>query len=994
MIKIAKITLTSVIIFVFFMPLNLMSRESDALDEFNLASKVFREDKTDSALAKYENFINEYPSHSKTASAHFMAGECLFKQKKYARAATYYQRVVRKYPKEKNLYINALYRLGECNFNLGKYLRALKLFKKAMNSKNKILRAEAIYGIALCHLAVDEKEKAKNQLLELLQFYPGYQNNREVVLPLSLIMIEDGELKEALEHLKKLPDDPAALFYSGVALKNMNKIMEANVLFKEILQNDPEGPWADKAQSQIGEAFYQSKQFTLSSESFQRLLMKYPESPLRVEAIYRLASADFQNEVYGDAVLKFDKIIQNNPEHEFYYPSLYLQAETSLRQRDWALALKKFSELLAINQIAMHANFKIVWLYSRAGQYDLAIAQANQFLKDYQWGDLAAKVYLIQAFCYQNIQKFDKALRCYQKIVDLFPNSIFFEKALYLKATCYYKAKLYPELVTNIYEIVKNSPASPTIWRAKTYYWIAEGYYALEKYELAREVFEIVVRNYPDLAIVPQILQAISSCHAYEKNFEMARIFQEKALTRAMEIRDKGVSSISILEIANILFNQTQYEKSVTYYDEFIQKNPSDPKIPKALYQQGIALYRLQYYTEAIKRWQRLYSNFRSDPLASKALFQTGKTYFGLERYDNAIRAFLNLTNSYPNSEFYKDAYLQIGQAYYNRGAIENAINQYKSFVLNYPDDERVPSVLEQLQMSYYRLGKTSEELEKLVSQFPKSRFAADTYWKLGAKAFNDKDYTKAHEYFQKIILNFPESTQINKAYYYEAETCFMEEKNSEAAIAYENFITNFPKDEMTQQSRFRLGASYFKSENYSQAVVAFTDFIDLYPDSSLVKDCFLNIALSYKKSQQPNESIEAYKRYIKKFPDDPKMSFAQMQVGLQYEAQQKFKEAIDSFRDVSKVDRMAHLEALFYIGRSYHQLKVPEEEEKVYSEMMGLTPRNNEFRIAGLLRLAEIYENSGNIPGAVRLYRDIAKNSANRDWSNLANEKVRVLSQ
>jgi len=989
-----KIEKVSLIISIFLLfPLTMAgakSEEMDAASEYKFACSAYREGNIEEAMHRFMYFVKEFPGDARAGGAQFMVGQCLFDKKEYKEAAKAFRKAINRSGRDYDLFINSTYRLGECEFNLGNYLNAIDYFQEVKKGKNRNLRAEAVYGIALSYLAIEEMEKAKNCLQELLLFYPGYNWEPSALIPLGLILLEQGDAKSAVEHFRKVKDDLGCIYYSGIGFQKLNKLMTATTLFKEVLKKGTGTQWADKAQYQIGETFFQSKEYPLASEALENLLSQYPESGLREEALYLLACSDFQQGRYDTAEMKFQNLLKDFPETPLALYSNYLIGEISFKQKNFAKALASYSLSLNIEKLSMYSLFKIIWCHALQGQYEETIIKAKEFLKSYQWGELAANVLLIEGIAYQKTGRQLEAMGCYQEIVDKFSGTLFFEKALYLLATAYYELGRYPQLVTNVHQILKNSASSSTTWRAETYYMVGEAYYALGKYNEAAGIYELVIKNFPGSPLLTRAYQAISSCYAQKGEYEKATDAQEKALARAQEEGGEG-SDLSLLEMGNILFNKKEYEKAISCYEEFVKRAPGHPRVSRALYQEGVALYHLEYFSEAIKKWEKVGKEYEKDELAPRALLQAGKTYFGLGKYDEALSSYQWILDKYPGSDVVKEAVLQIAQCYYNQGKIQDAITQYEKFIKSYPEDERVGAVLEQLQMSYYRQGKSVEELEKLIDQFANSRFAADTYWKLGAEAFNRKNYALAQKYFQKVVLDFPESTSAAQSFYYQAECYYVQERYGEAVSAYENFILNFPGDGLVCQAMFRKAVCYFNMNEFEKSIVAFKDFCLLYPGDPLARDAALNIALSYKKTQKIKESIESYENFVATYPKDEKVGFAFLQIGSLHEAMDNYGKAVEAYEKVPQ-GKTEKSEAKFYAARCYDKLKMPEKQKSTYESLVNFVPKSDEYRLAGLMRLAEIYEAEGKRDKGLVIYEDIAKNSKNPEWVSLAKDRMEVL--
>jgi TolA-binding protein len=372
-------------------------------------------------------------------------------------------------------------------------------------------------------------------------------------------------------------------------------------------------------------------------------------------------------------------------------------------------------------------------------------------------------------------------------------------------------------------------------------------------------------------------------------------------------------------------------------------------------------------------------------------LFQTARTYFGLGQYNSAYQSFRKLTELYPESPMAKESMLQMGQCFYNAGDIPRSIDQYTAYLKKYPNDEKTGEVQELLQMAFYKQGKTGADLKDVAAQFPRSKFTADIYWELGAEAFNRKDYDKALGYFERLIMDFPNSSQSLQAYYYKSDSYFLKGEYANAVTNFKNFLVNYPQDTLAKDARFKLAVSYFSLKDYTEAAVAFHDFIESHPADPKARDAALNIPVCYAKAHQPFQGVGAYLEFLRRYPSDPKVPNVYLQMGQLYEEGEDYVKAVESYKKIPS-DQEEIYEALFSLGRCYKKLKTPTEEKAAYEALGALTPRDNKFRLAGLVLLGEALESDGAVEKAIAVYQDIASHSTNPEWRAVAQERISAL--
>lgn len=962
----------------------------DPLQQFKLASLAIENGRLDTGAQEYEAFVKTFPTHRLAAQARLALGEIKFSLKKYPDAADDYTAVIKKYPGTYEA-MNAELRLGHCEYNMKKYLSAIDHFMIVKNKAPKALRSEALLGWALSLIALNSHEKAENMLVELLQSYPKYKTIPSAVVPLGLLYVERNRLQDALETLSMIKDDLGARYYHGVVLRMMGQTIAASQMFKDVFQENPTGPWADKAQLQMAEAYYKVNELNLAYDSFRKVFDKNPTSPLRPYALHRMACIQFHLGRYQEAGLKWEQLVRTFADDVNLPHSIYMLGEMALRQGEYGKAISFFSQISNAHELRMDAQYKIIWCQAQQKQDDTAVARAEKFLKEYPWGELAAKTHLLKGICLQRMKKFIEANAEYQIVLDQFGKSVHAEKAMYLMGTSYFQNGQLAEIVTSLNSQLKLSPVSPTRWQAESYLWVAEAYYSLDQFDAAQRTYQMIVDNYKDTPKLAHAMLGVAAALAKQGNFDEAAVAHERALAMADNLKSKEVKRSVLMDTAQVLFTQKKYDKAMGYFDEFVNRYPDDSLVPDALFQAGVSFYRLEYYTEAITRWQKIVSNYSTHNLAPKALFELAKTQFGLGKYEEASKQFQLLIDKYPQADNVKDARIQIAQCYYNTGQFELATKRLQEFLNNYPKDPKAKDVLELLQMAHYRDAKGKGDMALLTDKFPKSKLTADIFWQQGADAFNEKKYKQALEFFRKLVGDFPDAQQVGQAYYYMAESHFALEEYANAVTAYKNFVLNFPQHPSRVQALFRLGVSHFQTQNYREAVIAFNDTLEADPNGGLSRDALVNVPLCYKKMGQPAQALAAHERFLQRYGNDADRNKILIEMAGLNEEMKNYDTAVKNLESIPENSEES-FDALASLGRVYRLMKLPNQELLVYEKLRGKGPKSNETRLAGMVTLAEMYQEMGKVDDSISVYEDIAANSSNPDWKQAASDRAKTL--
>jgi len=151
----------------------------------------------------------------------------------------------------------------------------------------------------------------------------------------------------------------------------MTPLDRAVEIFKKVVDNAPYGPFADKAQFKLGQAYKKSELFEEAIIAFQRLVDEYPESPLVDKARFEVASCAYKASLkpaYDSApaekaIAAFREFVETNRDKE-----VAKEADRTLQRLTDNIAEKSFS---------------IGEFYERQRHYESAIMYYNEVVEKY-----------------------------------------------------------------------------------------------------------------------------------------------------------------------------------------------------------------------------------------------------------------------------------------------------------------------------------------------------------------------------------------------------------------------------------------------------------------------------------------------------------------------------------------------------------------------------------------------------------------------------------
>jgi TolA-binding protein len=906
-------------------------------------------------------------------------------------------------------------RLAELQLLQGRADECLQMIKGYVNDGNPYIAEEAIFLQARAYLYKRDWNAMNKSVTDLLHKSPGFTDDLALNLLRGVAALEQGHRDVAIAFFKRYPDEPSALYYQAVCFIQNKEISNALPIYQQILQMDPHGEWVDRLRFALGEAFYNAHDMRLAEQFFTPVTRAQADPGLRPMAMHRIACIYFDQKKYTECEKLMPKLLKEFPKHPLRSQWTYLYAAIPIFKKDWRKAITEQKSALEnerglapqlhgidAEQLRQTAEFRILWAHLLLNDYIGAKRLADAFIRRYPNAPSTAYAYLAKGLSLYRTAEYDKALEVYQELLNKFPESSASGKAVYLMTLCLHSASD-PFRMAGILNEVHARMQTATNkkldeWTENTLYWVAQAYSQLNDLVNAEKIYQEFISRSPQSPLVPYALEALGSAMSAQgpQRDGEAIIALNQAALRSRDLNDLAFSEQVEVELAKVYYNQRSFAKAASMWEHLVQVSTNTSVRAESLFREADALTRQQYYTEAITKWKALVHipAFKGSPWVPEALVRIGNTQAGLGQWAEAGSTFSTLKKSYPTTEAGKEASFQLIQCSFNQGDVPSAVNALLDFSKQYPDDARIPKAADNLLSAFHqrKVAVSPAQQAQLLKLAPGSAGGAALLWERGASLFNAGNYEPAQKLFEKIMLSYPNDEYAPLAYFYNADCFFWLQKWDDAANAYQNFFLSFPKHERVPNAMFQKGVCLFRKGAYDDAVTDFEAFLKKYPDHALAKEAWLNIALAYKKAFQLDKSVKAYNYVIQHFEGDPKINAVWLQMGSLLEVQGKRNDAI---RVYAKVPASApeYPEAMYHKSLLYEQAHNPAESRAALEDLRAYPQKKNQYRIAALVKLTEIYEQEGAPAAKLRgLYQDLKASSPDPEIVKQATQRLEEL--
>lgn len=208
-------------------------------------------------------------------------------------------------------------------------------------------------------------------------------------------------------------------------------------------------------------------------------------------------------------------------------------------------------------------------------------------------------------------------------------------------------------------------------------------------------------------------------------------------------------------------------------------------------------------------------------------LYEEAERQLARERYAEAREALEQLVERHPESELVPLARLLIGESYYREREYGRAAREFEAFMTLYPGHPVADLAQYRLARSYYDQMPTLErdqavtaraltEFEKLLRQYPESRYAPDAIVKMEAcrlrlaqKELWVADYYRrqgkleaALARYDVVLRDYARTAAVPQALYEKAEVLLRLGRPDEAAALLRRLLTEHPATEWARRAR------------------------------------------------------------------------------------------------------------------------------------------------------------------------------------------------
>jgi tetratricopeptide (TPR) repeat protein len=698
------------------------------------------------AEQKITQYVEDYPSSTKIATAQFELASLFYKNKNYQKASEKLMTLdFKKLSKSQDL--EARFMLGYSYFNLKKLNDALDQF-------NFVKGTESSYSPAA-------------------NYYSGY------------IELSTGAYENALRDLQRIEKQSS---YSAVVPYLITQVYQKQGKDDDVIRyaSSLEGQYGIQNLEEINllaaEAHFRKKNYLKAIDGYTGYLSG--KSSLDRGVLFRAGFSNFSLNKNKEAIEYFKKAASDK-DSVGVYASYYLGISyLKTNQKQLALTAFQVSEGFTKDpKLTEESSFQSAKLLYDLGRADEAIDEMENFQKQYAQSSHEAELGELLSSAYVNASSYHKAITHIESLPKRSPaTDKSYQKATYLFGTEWYNKNEYAKAI-EYFDKSLTYPFDET-YAAKAALWAGESWAVSGDWVKAASYYDKAMTYKSDLETTSKIRFGQGYARYNLQQYDRA-LYSFKEFVNGAPKNDPELAN-GYVRLGDCYYVSKQYQDALMQYKHAYSLNRTD--LDYARLQAGIVSGIMRKYPDALAEFDYVIRNYLQSPYWDEAMFNRGQIEFETGNYANAQSAYSRLITSKPASRFVPFAYGRRASANYNLKEYKKTADDYVVLLEQYPTHPASKDVLLPLQEALNLAGKGEEfasHLQVYKTANPEAKGLEAVEFETSKNLYFNQQYQQAVTSLSNFITAYPESASTAEARYYRAESYYRLKDSQKALDSY-----------------------------------------------------------------------------------------------------------------------------------------------------------------------------------------------------------------
>ncbi|MFA5093450.1 MAG: tetratricopeptide repeat protein [Candidatus Omnitrophota bacterium] len=619
---------------------------------FWLAEVHFKGGNFDKAAGFYQKLINDFPQSAYTAAAYYSLGWSLSEMGKYSLAVQTFKSLLEKFPSEPQSK-DAAFKLIECLYNLKEYTQLRDKVKPILKLYiNDRLRLPYLYFyLGEAEYYLENFEQAAKNYLKSAQISKEPKVQALANLGLGWSYLKLTKYKEAENILTQIKQNildkkslDTLLLGQALLMSSTNRIYESKKLYEQLITVSSDPLIC--AQAYLGKA----------------------------DALCNLAEYSQAVEVYKEGLEK----------------------------------IKTFEQGSVPQELTDKLRYNLGLAYIKTGKASLGKDIFDNMVGRNDDQSLRSSLLFQVGQSYEEAKDFVNAREAYQKILKLYPDSVYVDYAQFQLGSLQLKSTELDQAIDTFEQILKKYPQSKLV--ADSVYSLGVAYFQKNEFLKSKEFFSKFQNEFKDSPLRGQAVYML------------------------------GVSYLSLGKV----------DQALIIFKEVVKNYAQDAELlPKAEYEIADCYAKLGQEEEAFRLFKLLRAKYPNSDITAEVLWWLGQYYYRNNNLVLARRYFDALTKDLVDNRLSAQAFYAMGLTFADENKAEQAVKNFKT-AIKLGDVSIKSAATLALAKNYYKLG----DYDQAKLYYSQSLNSADLK-NVAAIRFNLAETLEANSEFESAIKQY-----------------------------------------------------------------------------------------------------------------------------------------------------------------------------------------------------------------------------------------------
>ena len=722
----------------------------------------YKQERYDTLIAYATPLLDNEKTKRKPEISKLVA-DAYFKQKNYEQAIPY----LKFYIKEGDQPTREEYfQLAFAQMQTKQYDDAVKYFSR-ISAKEDELAQKAIFNMAQCYLAQENKSYARNAFFKASQMeFDGYMQ-QESLLSYAKLSYEisydpyTDAIGAFVSYLEKYPDaikKDEAFDYLVQIYLSTNNYQSAIVSLETTKTLDPRlRSVYQTLQFNLAVEQFQNSNYSESRESFKKSQSQPENKDLVAQASYWIAESFYRQKLYTESITYYNQFI--------FEPRAFLLPEFKIanyslgyayyQDKDYTNSNKWFRKYLSYKDASPTRRHDAL-LRTGDGYFITKnyLLSEEYYKKAYTEGGRNADYAIYQYAITQGLMdKKENENASLEKLLVDFPNSTYAKGALYELGKNQMIAGNDGKALANFEKVIASEPGNP--YRKKALERTGLIYYNTNNNDEALTVFKQVVAEYPSYSESKSSLDQIQLI--YKATGDIDEYEAYIASLDFMNISDGALDSLRYAS-AEDFYMDNNTEKSSALFEKYLGKFEHPIFANKAHFYLAESQYKQGEYADALPNYA--YNVVTNDPVFyMPSLKRSAELSYKLDQFEFALAYFLKLEKTTINADELNDVHWWAFKSASKIDSHQVVISEGQFLLTDsLEDSQREASIKFLMANSYNQTNDTAKALElyREVATISQEEKSAESLYRIAEILFNNHQIDSSETVIYELAQHTP----------------------------------------------------------------------------------------------------------------------------------------------------------------------------------------------------------------------------------------------